>query len=321
MKKGQSLGEIMTHRRTIFVSNLPHDTGMGELYMIFERYGKINSVYIPREKHSQNVRGYGFIEFKKTMSAFKAAKGGSIPIRDRQVQVRRSSPENSRQNGMKSEKPFAGSSMVTPQKSFSFKSEKREMTPTLSDIFSPRDGSPGKPPATGSPEMIQMLLQYCYEAGKSSAALRKLPQMNAVNPLVLAAQMAMIRSRAVSPALPALGIPTKALTPPVNPYMTTPATHYAQSHTMSQASEIPQMIATPPKSRSTTPYSNLTGYSTTPALKTPGYGQETHGYGPQRTPGYGHTQQTPCQSYGNWNPYNYANAQQWNGQSAHYSQY
>lgn len=93
--------------RKIFVKNLPYDTTEEEVSNAFKFYGPITSTRLASWGHTNNLKGFGYIDFKREDSAEIAVKkSGSIRIRDRPIAVdfdggepKASFKSNSRQKG------------------------------------------------------------------------------------------------------------------------------------------------------------------------------------------------------------------------------
>uniref|UniRef100_A0A914I865 Serine/arginine-rich splicing factor 2 n=1 Tax=Globodera rostochiensis TaxID=31243 RepID=A0A914I865_GLORO len=45
------------------VDNLPYDASVHELRRMFDRYGDIGDVYIPRDRYNNHNRGFGFVRY------------------------------------------------------------------------------------------------------------------------------------------------------------------------------------------------------------------------------------------------------------------
>ena len=51
------------------VDNISYQTTQNELRRMFERYGDIGDVHIPRDRHSRQSRGFGFVRFTSKKDA------------------------------------------------------------------------------------------------------------------------------------------------------------------------------------------------------------------------------------------------------------
>lgn len=70
--------------KTIFIKNLPYDVTEDELRQGFMVYGPIVQIRLASWSHTQNLKGFGFVDFRREDSAEIAVKKtGSITIRDR----------------------------------------------------------------------------------------------------------------------------------------------------------------------------------------------------------------------------------------------
>ena len=54
---------------SVKVDNLSYNTNMHDLKRMFDRYGDIGDVYIPRDRRSNMSRGFGFVRFHKRKDA------------------------------------------------------------------------------------------------------------------------------------------------------------------------------------------------------------------------------------------------------------
>lgn len=70
--------------KTVFVKNLPYECTEVELEDLFKVYGKINSVRLAKWGHTNQLKGFGYIEFKREESVEIAVrKSGSIIFQGR----------------------------------------------------------------------------------------------------------------------------------------------------------------------------------------------------------------------------------------------
>eukprot|EP01039_Chlorochromonas_danica_P008674 gene8674-9557_t len=84
----QSAGHRPAGCHTIFVKNLPYDITEEEIRKSFMVYGPIDTVRLAVWNHTNNLKGFGYIAFKREESAEIAVKKtGSIVIRDRIISV------------------------------------------------------------------------------------------------------------------------------------------------------------------------------------------------------------------------------------------
>jgi nucleolin len=73
--------------KTVFIKNLPYECTEEEISLLFQVYGKIDEVRLAKWGHTNHLKGFGYIEFKKEDSAEIAVrKSGSIIIKERAVQ-------------------------------------------------------------------------------------------------------------------------------------------------------------------------------------------------------------------------------------------
>ena len=70
--------------KTIFIKNLPYDCTELELQDIFKIYGKISNIRLAKWGHTNQQKGFGYIDFNKEESAEIAVKkSGTINLRGR----------------------------------------------------------------------------------------------------------------------------------------------------------------------------------------------------------------------------------------------
>mmetsp|Transcript_37967 Transcript_37967/g.56453 ORF Transcript_37967/g.56453 Transcript_37967/m.56453 type:complete len:300 (-) Transcript_37967:558-1457(-) len=73
---------------SLLVRNVPHDTRSEDLQQAFGRIGVIRDVYIPRDFHTQQPKGFAFIEFATPEMAREAKhEMDRFTIRGRQIEV------------------------------------------------------------------------------------------------------------------------------------------------------------------------------------------------------------------------------------------
>eukprot|EP01033_Poteriospumella_lacustris_P001130 gene1130-826_t len=74
--------------RTIFIKNLPYDVTEEEIRQHFMVYGPIASIRLAGWNHTQNLKGFGYVEYKREDSTEIAVKkSGTVVIRDRAIVV------------------------------------------------------------------------------------------------------------------------------------------------------------------------------------------------------------------------------------------
>jgi nucleolin len=74
--------------RTVFIKNLPYEISEDEIRQSFMVYGPIMNVRLAVWYHTQNKKGFGYIDFKREDSAEIAVKkSGSIKLKDRIILV------------------------------------------------------------------------------------------------------------------------------------------------------------------------------------------------------------------------------------------
>lgn len=93
--------------RTIFIKNLPYDVTEEEIRQHFMVYGPIASIRLAGWNHTQNLKGFGYVEYKREDSTEIAVKkSGTVVIRDRPIVVDydTAAPKGSYRNPMKDAK-------------------------------------------------------------------------------------------------------------------------------------------------------------------------------------------------------------------------
>jgi len=82
------------------VDNLTYRTTAEDLEYLFEKYGKVGDVYIPKEKFSKESRGFAFVRFwdrRDAEDAMDALDGRTYDNRELRVQMAKyARPENDR---------------------------------------------------------------------------------------------------------------------------------------------------------------------------------------------------------------------------------
>jgi hypothetical protein len=73
--------------RTVFVKNLPYDIKEDDVSSAFAQFGKIASVRLAMWNHTQALKGFGYVEFKKPSSASNAVKKTDLRINGRLVYI------------------------------------------------------------------------------------------------------------------------------------------------------------------------------------------------------------------------------------------
>merc|ERR1711907_384508 len=70
--------------RRVFVKNLPYDCTEEEVSECFKECGKITSVRLAVWGHTQQLKGFGYVDFKKEESAVIAVKkNGKLSLKKR----------------------------------------------------------------------------------------------------------------------------------------------------------------------------------------------------------------------------------------------
>lgn len=57
---------------SIYVGNLSYDVTEGDLQEVFAEYGEVKRVYLPQDRESGRIRGFGFVEMSNETEEDKA---------------------------------------------------------------------------------------------------------------------------------------------------------------------------------------------------------------------------------------------------------
>ena len=63
-------------RNSVFVRNLPHESNQDQLKRIFQEYGQIRDIFIPRDNKTGRHKMYAFIEYSSVEETDRAVKKG-----------------------------------------------------------------------------------------------------------------------------------------------------------------------------------------------------------------------------------------------------
>lgn len=87
--------ELSEPSTTLFVGNLPFSTTQDSVWEIFAEFGDINSVRLPTDPDTQQIKGFGYVEFADLDSAKAAVekgRGDGVFIDNRQARLDFSQP-------------------------------------------------------------------------------------------------------------------------------------------------------------------------------------------------------------------------------------
>jgi len=83
--------------KTIYVGNLSFQITAGELRNLFEKYGKVNQVSVPRDAATGRARGFAFVEMQEEASAAAAIRAlNGSKLEDRTLVVNEARPRAAR---------------------------------------------------------------------------------------------------------------------------------------------------------------------------------------------------------------------------------
>lgn len=85
LTKGE--GERVVNDFKIYVGNVDYSTSEDELHDLFEQFGAISEVNIPRDRRTGRPRGYGFITYSDTSDAVKSLELDGSTFKERTIQV------------------------------------------------------------------------------------------------------------------------------------------------------------------------------------------------------------------------------------------
>ena len=83
--------------KTIYVGNLSFQITAGELRNLFEKYGKVDQVSVPRDAATGRARGFAFVEMQEEASAAAAIRAlNGSELGDRTIVVNEARPRAAR---------------------------------------------------------------------------------------------------------------------------------------------------------------------------------------------------------------------------------
>jgi len=83
--------------KTIYVGNLSFQITAGELRNLFEKYGKVDQVSVPRDAATGRARGFAFVEMQEEASAAAAIRAlNGSKLGDRTIVVNEARPSAAR---------------------------------------------------------------------------------------------------------------------------------------------------------------------------------------------------------------------------------
>jgi cold-inducible RNA-binding protein len=80
-------GERLVPDFKLYVGNVDYSASEDELRKLFEQFGAVEEVNIPRDRRSGRPRGYGFITFADTNHAVNALVLDGASFKERTIQV------------------------------------------------------------------------------------------------------------------------------------------------------------------------------------------------------------------------------------------
>ncbi|OGO42259.1 MAG: RNA-binding protein [Chloroflexi bacterium RBG_16_57_9] len=94
----------------LYVGNLSYDTTEEDLRELFAKAGNVESVALPTDRETGRPRGFGFVEMSTAAEAQKAiSQLNGQTVRDREIKVNESRPQEQRGSGSGSRGGYSGS--------------------------------------------------------------------------------------------------------------------------------------------------------------------------------------------------------------------
>ena len=86
--------------KNIYVGNLPHSIGEGELKELFAQQGTVDSVTVIRDNDTGRSRGFGFVEMATEEEALKAIEAlNAYSLEGRNLTVNEARPKTDNRRG------------------------------------------------------------------------------------------------------------------------------------------------------------------------------------------------------------------------------
>ena len=83
--------------KTLYVGNLSFQIAAGELRNLFEKYGKVDQVSVPRDAATGRARGFAFVEMQDENAAAEAIRAlNGSKLGDRTIVVNEARPKPGR---------------------------------------------------------------------------------------------------------------------------------------------------------------------------------------------------------------------------------
>jgi len=90
--RADGVGESSTlttfdRKRSVFVGNLPSNTGEADLRKVFKKAGEVNAVRVVRDKVTKQCKGIAFVLFEDRSSVKEALRCWGALVKDREIRV------------------------------------------------------------------------------------------------------------------------------------------------------------------------------------------------------------------------------------------
>lgn len=78
---------------SIYVGNLSYEVSQEDLREVFSEYGSVQRIYIPKDRETGRVRGFGFVEMQNESDEDKAIEAlNGTTWMDRELRVNKAKP-------------------------------------------------------------------------------------------------------------------------------------------------------------------------------------------------------------------------------------
>merc|ERR1719273_671695 len=98
----RSLSPRGGQKNKVYIGNLSFKTREEDIEYEFQRYGRVNDIYLPLDRETGRPRGFGFVTFEDDRDAKEAVRdmdGRKLDGRELRVEVARAKPQNSGSRG------------------------------------------------------------------------------------------------------------------------------------------------------------------------------------------------------------------------------
>ena len=114
--------------RRLFVKNIPYEITEQQLIDVFEKFGQVKSVRIPKWNHTQNAKGFGYVDFEqKTFAVACVQSHREHPIKVSERTLQLDYDQGKPKKGFKTESGRAWYKLPTKKDSLSKKQTKKNL--------------------------------------------------------------------------------------------------------------------------------------------------------------------------------------------------